>query len=70
MIDKFSSSMQLKKINCCDEHYGPFSSRIRRGGRDFNGGEGRGDILIKNVEGRGDILIKNVEGRGGEGEGF
>jgi len=32
---------------------GPFGSRIRRGGkgRDFNGGEGMRDILIKNVFG-------------------
>jgi len=29
---------------------GPFASRIRRGGN-FNGGEGSGDILIKNVFG-------------------
>jgi len=40
---------------------GTFGSRIRRGGevRDFNGGEGRGDILIKIVfgsKGRGGIL--------------
>ena len=39
---------------------GLFDSRISRGGeeRDFNGGEGRGDILIKNVFG------SQGEGRG------
>jgi len=42
---------------------GPFGSRIRRGGegKDFNGGEGRGYILIKNVFG------SQGEGRGGGG---
>ena len=42
---------------------GPFGSRIRRGGkgRDFNGGERREDILIKNVFG------SQGEGRGGGG---
>jgi len=36
-----------------DKSKGPFGSRIRRGGkgRDFNGGEGRRDILIKNLFG-------------------
>jgi len=34
-----------------NEPKGPLGSRIRREGRDFNGREGRGDILIKNVFG-------------------